>query len=108
MSNWLISIGHNFIRWPEGNEINKAKLLFEALYSIPGVLGVIDVTHIKIRRPSEDGQDYFDRNKNYSLSLQGVVGLEKKFYDIFCGEPGSLHDARILRRSVMYVRVRSC
>lgn len=34
--------------------------------------------------------------------LQGVVDADMKFTNIYCGEPGSLHDARVLRRSLLY------
>ncbi len=36
--------------------------------------------------------------------MQAVVNAKKKFVDIYCGEPGSLHDARVLRRSSIYNR----
>lgn len=44
------------------------------------------------------------KKKYYSLVVQGVVNTEKKFTDVFCGEPGSLHDSRVLRRSNLYRR----
>lgn len=28
--------------------------------------------------------------------------IKKKFIDIFCGEPGSLHDSRLIRKSALY------
>lgn len=99
MSKWLLSIGHNFIRWPDGAELNKVQFA-----NIPEALGATDVTHICIKRPCTNGQDYFNRKKYYSVSLQAVVSGDKKFIDIFAGEPGSLHDARILRRSGLYTR----
>jgi len=34
--------------------------------------------------------------------LQGVVDAEMKFTNIYCGELGSPHDARVLRRSLLY------
>ncbi|GAB1868091.1 Nuclease harbi1 [Camponotus japonicus] len=33
---------------------------------------------------------------------RGVVDADMKFTNIYCGEPGSLHDARVLRRSLLY------
>lgn len=31
--------------------------------------------------------------------------MKKKFTDMFCGEPGSLHDARLLRKSDLYNKI---
>ena len=36
----------------------------------PGVVGVIDGTHISIRAPTEDPDAYINRKKFYSLQLQ--------------------------------------
>lgn len=52
--------------------------------------------------PKSDPQTYINRKGYPSLLLQGVVDHEKKFIDIFCGEPGSIHDARLLRKSALY------
>ncbi len=68
-------------------------------------IGAIDVCHVRIRKPTLNGRDYFNRKKVYSLALQGTVTADKKFIDVFVGEPGSLHDARVLRRSGLYHRV---
>lgn len=57
-----------------------------------------------IKAPRENKQDYFNKKKRYSVSLQAVIDADMKFIDIFCGEPGSLHDGRILRRSNLYAR----
>lgn len=40
----------------------------------------------------------------YSVALQGSVTADRRFIDVFVGEPGSLHDARVLRRSELYRR----
>lgn len=99
VTNWLVSIGHNFISWPQGRDLNEGSFM-----NIPGAIGAIDVAKIRIRRPRDNGQDYFDRKKMYSIALQAVVNSKKKIFDVCCGEPGSLHDARVLRRSSLYHR----
>lgn len=101
VSKWLISIGHHFIRWPQGPEINAARSKFP---NVPGAIGAIDVTQVTIKKPTKDSRDYFNRKKKYSIGLQGTVLANKKFADIFVGEPGSLNDARTLRRSDLYHR----
>lgn len=101
VSKWLIKIGHHFVRWPQGNEINTEKLKFP---NVPGAIGAIDVSQVTIKRPTNNPRDYFNRKKKYSVALQSVTLANRKFADIFVGEPGSLHDARTLRRSGLYHR----
>lgn len=68
---------------------------------IPRVIGAIDGCHINIKRPKEH-VPYCNRKGMTSIVLQRVCDHRKQFVDVFCGEPGSLHDARVLRRSELY------
>lgn len=103
VSSWLISISHEFLRWPRGEEMEETCRKFELKAKIPGVIGAIDCTHITINAPVVSKESYFDRNRNYSIILQAVVDAEKKFTNVYCGEPGSLHDSRVLRRSQLFL-----
>lgn len=66
------------------------------------MLGAIDGCHIKIRKIGESNLDYINRKSESSILLQGVCNNKRKFIDIHCGEPGSIHDARLLRKSKLY------
>ena len=33
------------------------------------------------------------------------MDCDKKFIDVFCGEPGAMHDARLLRKSEIYKKI---
>ena len=72
---------------------------FELKYGLPQVAGVIDGSHVKIKAPQEDHEAYYNRKQCYSIVLQGVTDSECKFLDASAWYPGSVHDARILRRS---------
>jgi hypothetical protein len=39
---------------------------------LPGIYSAIDGTHLAIRKPCQDGQDYFNRKSHYSLNMQGT------------------------------------
>lgn len=67
---------------------------FEAVKKIPHILGCIDCSHIKIKAPRENKEEYFNRKHCYSLHLQAVVDANNAFIDVFAGEPGSMHDSR--------------
>jgi len=68
-----------------------------------GVIGAIDGSHIKIKRPtSKHHYVYYNRKGDYSFLIQGVCDYQKKFISFFCGEPGSIHDSRLLKKSFLY------
>ncbi|XP_044010200.1 uncharacterized protein LOC122853852 [Aphidius gifuensis] len=75
---------------------------FQQLQDILGVIGSIDGCHIRIRRPIENQREYINRKRYSSILLQGVVNSQRLFTDVHIGEPGSMHDARVLRRSLVY------
>eukprot|EP01018_Ginkgo_biloba_P014551 Gb_19447 [translate_table: standard] len=60
---------------------------------LPNYCGAIDVTHITINKPyGVDGTDYYNRKQSYSVILQGVCDIDRRFLDVFCGFPRSVHD----------------
>lgn len=103
VAEWIISVGHNFISWPQNPQQNCPK--FEERRRIPGIVGAIDCTHIRIKAPKEHKQDFFNRKKHYSINLQAVVNADMMFIDVYCGLPGSLHDSRVFRKSDLYQKV---
>ena len=70
-------------------------------FNFPNCVGAIDGTHIKIKRPVY-GTDFNNRKGYYSILLQGICDGNGKFTSISCGHPGSIHDARMLKRSGFY------
>ena len=36
-----------------------------------GIYGAIDGTHLTIKKPCQDGRDYFNRKSHYSINIQG-------------------------------------
>lgn len=76
---WLISIGHEFVKWPDADAIKKNNKKFELKKKIPGVIGAIDCSHINIKAPHLSKESYFDRKQKYSVVLQAVVDADKKF-----------------------------
>lgn len=97
---WVLTKMDEKIRWPQTpQEISSVCDGFHSKQGIPHVVGAIDCTHIRIEKPLENGNDYFNRKKYCSINLQAVVDSHSVFTNVYCGEPGSLHDARVLRRS---------
>ena len=74
---------------------------------IPQTVGAIDGTYIKINSPTGDRKiDYFNRKQMHSISTQAVAGSNLKFLDIATGYRGSIHDARNLRDSALYIQAK--
>lgn len=100
---WVLTKLDDIIKWPQTNHaiINTCDG-FYSKKNISNILGAIDCTHIRIAKPSENSIDYCNRKKYFSINLQAVVDSHMRFTNIYCGEPGSLHDARVLRRSPLH------
>ena len=94
-----------FIKWPTGNRYEDVMARFEEKHGIPGVVGAIDGTHIPIKAPTENQQDYINRKKFHSIILQAICDSEMIITDAFCRYPGRCHDARVFRNSPIYDEV---
>ena len=101
----LIRRKNEFIRFPEDTrDVAHAMRKMENVAGLPNVVGAIDGSHISIKAPHVNHEDYFNRQQNYSMNLHGVVDADGKFIDVSTGWPGSIHDARVLRLSTLYRR----
>eukprot|EP01018_Ginkgo_biloba_P008023 Gb_17152 [translate_table: standard] len=93
------------ISWPRGEYMDMVIKRFYDKSGLPNCCGAIDATHITITKPyGVDGTDYYNRKQSYSVVLQGVCDTNRRFLDVFCGFPGSVHDSRILQNSGLYKR----
>ncbi|XP_064478188.1 putative nuclease HARBI1 [Ornithodoros turicata] len=77
----LISRARTFIKWPTQEEALQSMMRFEGKAGFPKVIGAIDGSYIPIKAPPE--------TLNHML----------KFLHCSAGEPGSLQDAGVFRRS---------
>ena len=98
---------HTAIQRPRGSQVDRIRRGFENIKGFPDVLGAIDGSHIPIKPPSQDRDSYINRKKFSSLILQAVCDHNMFFLDCYCGWPGSVHDARVLRNSDLFVRIQS-
>ncbi|MCO5584233.1 hypothetical protein L7F22_038157 [Adiantum nelumboides] len=81
---------------------------FSCKQGFPNCCGAIDETHINMELPGGEAHTHwYDRNKNYSMSLQAVVDSEMRFLDVMCGMPGICNDIRVLRNSSLFCKAQS-
>jgi hypothetical protein len=103
--NTINEVFKNKIQWPDREQALINMEEFKQYCDLPSVVGAIDGTHFNIAKPAHFSEDFFYFKTNgYSLVCQAVVNKKKQFLDVFVGLPGSLNDARVLRRSGLYNR----
>ena len=84
----LVTFIHDYllkvvILWPNPQEQQEIKDMYYNLKGFPGVIGMIDGTHISIKKPSDKGIDYYNRKDYYSVVLQAVAREDLRFINIF-------------------------
>ncbi|GLV40085.1 uncharacterized protein CBL_02970 [Carabus blaptoides fortunei] len=99
---YVVSISPTHIKWPSQEQQIVIANEFEKKQGLKGVVGAINGSHIIINRPRKDQDVYCNRKGTHSILLQGVVDHRRNFIDVVCGEPGSTHDARLLKKSSLY------
>ncbi|WAR04916.1 hypothetical protein MAR_020285 [Mya arenaria] len=72
----LVRYGTYFRSFPKLQEMQK---LYLQTKNFPGVCGMIEWSHIPIRRPSDRGIDNYNRKYFYSVVLQAVVAENLRF-----------------------------
>jgi hypothetical protein len=102
--NFILTLRREFIKWPDYDQMQNISIQFRRKQGIRNVIGAIDGCHIKIHKPKDNQESYYNRKGFHSLLLQGIVDNTKLFLDVYCGEPGSIHDARLLRKSNIYLK----
>ena len=98
--------GH-LIAWPVGRRLARVTTAFQIKQSMPNCIGAIDGTHIYIAAPPNSivAADHRNRNKSFSILLQGVVDTKCYFTSVNTGPPGSLHDSAHFKSTELYRKV---
>lgn len=74
-------------------EINRTKLEFYELCSLPGVIGAIDGSHIRITVTGPDERAYINRKNFHSINCLALVDNHLRFLALEANSPGSSHDS---------------
>ena len=85
-----------------GNQMPDIKSSFEEEGGFPGIIGVVDGTHIRIRAPEKEPEAYINRKKFHSINVQLVCDDNMVFTHVLAGWPGSVHDSRVMRNSELW------
>ncbi|XP_036973514.1 putative nuclease HARBI1 [Acanthopagrus latus] len=70
------------------------------------IIGAVDCTHIRIRRPSAEHEgDYINRKSFHSISVQMIYDADCLVSNLEAKCPGSVHDSRVFRACPIYERL---
>lgn len=97
-------LASKFIRFPQTPiEIHETKARFEEKYGLPGVLGVIDGTHVALAALKNDIEHAFVNRKGFhSINVQVACDDRLLFANINARFPGDTHDSYIFLGSELH------
>uniref|UniRef100_A0A8C6UX78 Putative nuclease HARBI1 n=1 Tax=Neogobius melanostomus TaxID=47308 RepID=A0A8C6UX78_9GOBI len=98
----LMRIMGRYVRLPTQEEAARMKQDFYFKSGLPGIIGCIDGTHVRIQAPSQDEYLFVNRKGYHSINVQLVCTNDMQIIDLVSKWPGSTHDARILRESALH------
>jgi nuclease HARBI1 len=103
----LLSLRETVIQFPD--DLNVVKKAFYEINAFPGVIGVVDGTHIPIYKPPGimEAEIYRNRKAYFSINAQITCGPNMTIYNIVSRWPGSTHDNRIFENSRLHYRLSS-
>ncbi|XP_051507181.1 putative nuclease HARBI1 [Myxocyprinus asiaticus] len=98
----LASQVNQSVSFPKDDQIAQSKHKVFLLGNMPNTIGVIDCTHVHIQAPHEREWDYVNQKGRHSINIQLVGDADLIITNCVVRWPGSVHDARILRKSALY------
>ncbi|CAL2027884.1 unnamed protein product [Caenorhabditis brenneri] len=96
-----------FVMWPTGEDLIENQRKFKLLTNIPGIVGCVDGTHIRIPAPSVDEHIFVNRKSYHSLNVGLACDYDLSFIWISCRFGGSAHDSRVFRESALHAGLQS-
>ena len=64
-------------------------------HGFPQCIGAVNGTHVGVKRPSLNANDFINRKGKYTLSIQAAADYNDCFFDVVIKWPRSVYDARI-------------
>ncbi|XP_052258075.1 putative nuclease HARBI1 [Dreissena polymorpha] len=87
----------DFVKFPTGIDAARVKQGLGAIAGFPNALGCIDCTHINIKKPNENVEDFIGRKGIPTINVQAICDADYKITSFTANWPGRTHDARIWR-----------
>nr|XP_033783868.1 putative nuclease HARBI1 [Geotrypetes seraphini]XP_033783869.1 putative nuclease HARBI1 [Geotrypetes seraphini] len=104
----LVERASQFIHFPmEKRARQQLKDEFYGLAGLPGVLGVLDCTHVAIKAPNAEDLSYVNCKGVHSLNCMMVCDARGLLLNVETQWPGSLQDNVLLQQSVLNTQFES-
>lgn len=99
----VLQLKDAIVMWPDQEEREAIKRRIKVEYGFQKCVGIIDGTLVKlVNRPTKYGDSYFCRKHTYAINIQVICDDEKMIRYFYGGWPGSTHDNRSWRNSIIY------
>jgi hypothetical protein len=103
MSSALAGIMPEVIKWPNTQaDFIETSREFSEKSQFQNVVGAIDGCHIQIKALHHQPNAYYNRKIYHSIVLLGCCNAKMEFNYVWTGNPGSTHDAPVLRSSDLF------
>ena len=92
------------VQWPNEHQKQLSKEHYDIEYGFPGLVGIIDGTHINIVNFAKDEQkiDFTDRKSTYSVNLTVIINENERVIAANYGQPGRESDSGVFRLMKVY------
>jgi hypothetical protein len=99
----VLSICGEAVFRPNEEERKEISSRIRQSHHFPNCVGAIDSTHLGLAfKPELDGEEYWTRKQSYAVAATLVCDDKKRIRYINVGWPGSVHDQRVFRNSILY------
>ncbi len=95
----MCDLGRRYIFWPDAVERGRISAELQEVSGLQGVVGMLDSKHFVMTSPELEPASFRNRHHDYSINAMVVCDNDLNVRDLYVGEAGSLHDARVFRRS---------
>ncbi|XP_064639594.1 putative nuclease HARBI1 [Lineus longissimus] len=95
----LLPLLPRVVQFPRNQDIPNMVDEFHEIANFPGVIGLVDGTHVWILGPTQHEWRYVNRKNYTSINNQVVMDARYRFINVVARWPESTHDSVILRES---------
>ncbi|XP_070212370.1 putative nuclease HARBI1 [Littorina saxatilis] len=105
--NALYDLMQHYLCWPDSGKVLTSSESFRQTCGLHGVLGVIDVLHVRVEAPDDHTDYYTNQQGETTVLLQTVTDHQLRFLHCCTGWPGSVSEVSVLKDSDLFSDVQT-
>ena len=94
-----------FIKLPDESKMQTMASQFATKNNRYDIMGAMDGTYIRIARPTDFANCYYNRKGFFSIHMLAVCDWNMEFWYVQAGNPGNTHDSTAFIQSSLYRRI---